>query len=71
MKKDRFLHHCLEAEAGRDTFVAHPTSNQEGKVIECNVETGHLVVQTVDNHRHTWDYRECEDLKHPKSGPMV
>ncbi|BCA78253.1 hypothetical protein [Desulfuromonas sp. AOP6] len=71
MKKEEFLHHCLEAEAGRDTFVTHPPSKEEGRVVECNVEKGHLIVQTADDHRRCWDYRECEDLSHSKSGPMV
>ncbi|WP_432822475.1 hypothetical protein [Trichloromonas sp.] len=71
MKKDRFEHHCLEAEAGNDAFVAHPASGEEGRVIECSLKLGHLVVQTSDNQRRCWDFHECEDLNHPKSGPMI
>ncbi|OHB33194.1 MAG: hypothetical protein A2X84_02230 [Desulfuromonadaceae bacterium GWC2_58_13] len=71
MIKDRFLHHCLQAEAGRDAFVAHPSSNEEGRVIECNLNSGHLVVQTPENEKRCWDYHECEDLDRPKVGPML
>jgi hypothetical protein len=71
MKKDRFEHHCLEAEAGNGAFVAHPSTGEEGMVIECSLKLGHVVVQTSDNQKRCWDYRECEDLVHPKSGPMV
>jgi len=71
MKKEEFLHHCQEAKAGRDTFVAHPPSKEEGSAMECNIKKSHLIVQTADNHRHCWDYREREDLSHSKSGPMA
>jgi len=62
MNKDRFLHHCLEAEAGRDAFVAHPSSSEDGMVTECILKSGHFVVHTPDNETRCWDYRECEDL---------
>ncbi len=71
MKKERFEHHCLEVEAGNDAFVAHPSTGEEGIVIECRLDMGHLVVRTSDNHRRCWDFRECEDLNHTKSGPMI
>lgn len=71
MKKDRFEHHCLEAEAGADAFVAHPSTGEEGIVVCCGLTSGHMVVQTPDNNKRCWDYRECEDLVHPKSGPMI
>ncbi len=71
MKRDRFEHHCQEVESGRDAFVAHPNSGEEGLVIECSLNAGHLVVQTSDNQKRCWDFNECEDLNHPKSGPMV
>jgi hypothetical protein len=71
MNKDRFEHHCLQAEAGRDAFVSHPASNEEGRVIECNLNSGHVVVQTVENQKRCWDFHECEDLNRPKIGPML
>jgi hypothetical protein len=73
MKKDRFEHHCLEAEAeaGRDAFVEHPFSREEGMVISCSLTSGHMLIKTPDNSKRCWDYRECEDLDHPKSGPMI
>jgi len=71
MNKDRFEHHCLEAEAGNDTFVRHPSSKEEGRVIECSLKSGHVVVQTSEDQRRCWDYRECEDLDRTKVGPML
>ncbi len=71
MKKDRYLHHCLEAEAGRDTFVAHPSTKEEGIVVECSLKSGHIIVETSDHLRRCWDYRECTDLDHTKFGPMI
>ncbi|PLX80870.1 MAG: hypothetical protein C0616_06565 [Desulfuromonas sp.] len=71
MRKDRYQHLCLETEAGNDSFVRHPATNEEGRVTECVMSTGHMVVQTNDNHTRCWDYHDCEDLDHPKSGPMV
>lgn len=71
MNKDRFMHHCLDSEGGKDAFVSHPATGEEGRVVDCNLQTGHLVVQTAENQKRCWDYKACEDLKHPKTGPMV
>jgi len=71
MQKDRFEHLCLEAEAGRDAFVRHPFSNEEGMITRCIMKSGHMVVETRDQQTRCWDFNECEDLPHPKSGPMI
>lgn len=71
MNKDRFEHLCQEAEAGRDAFVRHPSSNEEGMVTSCVMKTGHLVVKTQDQQTLCWDFNECEDRLHPKTGPMI
>lgn len=71
MKRDRFQHLCLEAEAGNDAYVSHPASNEEGMVESCIMKTDHLVVRTNDGAKRCWDFRECEDLDRPKIGPMV
>lgn len=71
MKKDRFDFLCMEAEAGRDAFVRHPGTNEEGMVTRCVLNTGHLVVKTREQQTRCWDFNECEDLRHPKAGPMI
>lgn len=71
MDRNRFEHLCLEAEAGRDAFVRHPQSQEEGMISSCSLNTGQMVVHTREQETRCWDYQECEDLRHPKSGPMV
>jgi len=71
MKRDRFEHHCSEVEAGRDAFVSHPTTGEEGRVVGCSLKSGHMAVKTPENRDRCWDYSECEDLNRPKTGPMV
>jgi len=71
MQKSRFQHLCDEAQAGVDAFVSHPATNEEGMVTSCVMQSGHIVVKTTDEQTRCWDYHECEDLKHPKSGPMI
>jgi hypothetical protein len=71
MKRDRFEHLCLEAEAGRDAFIRHPDSNEEGLVTSCLMQTGHMVVKTTNRQTRCWDFKDCEDQLHPKTGPMI
>ena len=71
MKRDRFTFLCSEAEAGRDAFVRHPDSNEEGMVSSCIMRSNHMVVETTQGQTRCWDFSECEDLQHPKLGPMV
>lgn len=71
MNKNRYLHLCDSALAGEDAFVRHPVSNEEGVITSCVPQTGHVVVRTADDQARCWDYRECEELEHPKSGPMI
>jgi len=71
MKKDRFEFLCSEAEAGRDAFVRHPGSNEEGMVTSCVMKSGHMVVETRNHQTRCWNFNECTDLMHPKSGPMI
>jgi len=70
MNRSRFEHLCSEAQAGRDAFVRHPKSNEEGMVTKCDLKSDHVVVQTPQNETRCWDYHECRDLAHPKSSPM-
>ena len=71
MNRDRFTHVCLEAEGGRDAFVTHPSSAEEGIVKECILSSGHLVVETPGKETRCWDFRECEEMRHTKIGPMI
>jgi hypothetical protein len=58
MDKDRYLFLCSELEAGREAFVSHPSSEEEGGVVRC--EKDHLIVETVEGKERCWDFRECE-----------
>ncbi len=71
MKKDRFTFLCMETEAGRDTFVQHSSSNEQGLVRGCDLRGGMMLVQTAGNQPRRWEFSECEDLLRPKSGPMT
>jgi len=71
MNRSRYEHLCQEAEAGRDAYVSHPDSNEEGMIDSCLMKSDHLVVNTNTGEKKCWDYRECEDLHRPKIGPMT
>lgn len=71
MDRDRFEHLCQEVEAGRDAFVSHPDSKEQGIVTSCIRQTDHIMVETAQGNKRCWDYHECADLDRPKSGPMV
>ncbi len=71
MRKDRFEFLCMEAESGRDAFVRHPDSSEEGMVTGCDLRSGWMLVQTQGRQTRRWDFNECDDLKRPKMGPMV
>ncbi len=64
MKKDRFTFVCSEAEEGRDAFVAHSESQEEGRVMSCS--TDHIVVKTSEGNNRCWDFHECEELSRTK-----
>jgi len=71
MQRNRYEYLCAQADAGNDTFVCHPESNEEGMVTGCVVKTDHLLVKTPQGQTRCWDFHACEDLHHPKSGPMT
>lgn len=60
MEKERFQFVCAESESGRDAFVTHPASREEGRVMSCALE--HMVVETSDGKKHCWDFHECEEM---------
>lgn len=71
MQRNRFEFLCAEAQSGRDAFIRHPDSNEEGMVKSCILKSDHMVVQTALGQTRCWDYHECNDLSHPKSSPMI
>jgi hypothetical protein len=62
MKKDTYLYLCQESEAGRDAFVLHPDTNEEGRVTSCVLNTDHVIVSAPDGSNHCWDFHECEEM---------
>lgn len=66
-----YEHICSEANAGRDSFVRHPESNEEGLVTNCILQSGHMVVKTSHRETRCWDFVECEKLIDLKSRTMV
>ena len=71
MNKQRYDSLCMMAEQGRDAFVTHPASGEEGLVTDCVAQTRHMIVETPEGEKRCWDYQECEELRHEKSGPMI
>lgn len=71
MNQKIFEHICSEANAGRDAFVRHPESNEEGVVTNCILQSGHVVVKTSSGQSRCWDIGECEELIDLKSRTMV
>lgn len=71
MQRNRFEYLCSEAQSGRDAFVRHPDTNEEGLVTKCILKTDHMVVETAQGQTRCWDFHECNDLTHTKSGPLI
>lgn len=71
MKKEQFEHLCQVSESGQDAFIDHPDSGEHGLITTCVRPTGHMVVRTSEGQMRCWDFGECEELSHPKSGPMI
>ena len=66
MNSDRYKFVCLETEAGRDAFVIHPSSQEEGLVDTCILPSSHLIVRTANGKKRCWDYHECEEMTRMK-----
>ena len=64
MKKERFEYVCMQSEQGRDVFVIHPASGEEGQVISCSDEN--VVFRNTGGEQRTWDYRELEEITRSK-----
>jgi hypothetical protein len=65
MNKDRFTFVCNEAEQGRDAFVTHPATDEEGRVLNCSID--HVVVETGDGNQRCWDFRNVGELSRDKN----
>ena len=62
MEKETYRFLCQEMEAGRDAFVLHPKSQEEGRVVDCVLNTDHMIVSTPDGSKRCWDFHECEEM---------
>ena len=64
MEKERYDYVCIQTEQGRDAFVKHPESGEEGRVLNCSDEK--VEVETVSGQKRTWNYREVEEIARSK-----
>ena len=66
MTKDTYLYMCHEANAGRDAFISHPDTNEEGRLTACVLTEDHMIVETAAGDTRHWDYHECEEMDRMK-----
>ena len=66
MRKDRFIYLCQEAQAGRDAFVLHPKTREEGLVDSCTLAAQRVIVRTAAGKTRSWNYYDCEELSRLK-----
>ncbi|MEJ2470832.1 MAG: hypothetical protein P8Y91_10090 [Desulfuromonadales bacterium] len=71
MNTSRYQYVCAEAKAGRDTFIRHTESGEEGRVSKCVTANDHVIVETPQGETRCWDYNACEEVIDPRSRPMV
>ena len=71
MRKDRFVYLCRGTEAGRDAFVRHSDSHEEGMIAGCDLRSGMMLVLIPEKQTRCWGFKECQDLGDPKKGPMI
>ncbi len=64
MEKDRFEYVCAQTEQGRDAFVRHPESGEEGRVVDCSGDL--VVVENTKGEQRQWNYREVEEITRSK-----
>lgn len=64
MEKERYDYVCIQTEQGRDAFVKHPESGEEGRVLNCSDEK--VEVETASGQKRTWHYRELEEIARSK-----
>ena len=61
MNKERFSFVCNEAAGGRDAFVSHPLSDEDGRVKGCALS--HVIVETSTGNQRCWDFSEVEEMR--------
>jgi len=71
MKQNNYEHLCSEAKAGRDVFVRHLGSKEEGLVLDCVLKTNHVVVKTAEGESRCWDASECNEVIDLHSRTMI
>ncbi|HMB15962.1 MAG TPA: hypothetical protein VKN62_06575 [Pelovirga sp.] len=64
MDKERLSYICTQTEQGRDTFVRHPETGEEGRVLSCAGEQ--IEVENTAGEKRIWDYRETEQITRSK-----
>lgn len=61
MDKERFEYLCKASKSGQNAFILNSSTNETGRMVSC--ATSHFVVLTKEGQRHSWDYRECEEVQ--------
>lgn len=64
MNEERLIYICTQAKQGRDMFVRHPESGEEGRVLSCSGEQ--IEVENTEGIKRTWNYRETEQITRSK-----
>jgi hypothetical protein len=64
MEKERFDYVCVQTEQGRDEFVWHPPSGEEGRVLNCSGDK--VVFENTKGEQRTFDYHELEQVTRSK-----
>ncbi len=65
MEKDRFEYVRVQTEQGRDIFVRHVPSNEEGQVLSC---AGDLAtIKNTAGQEQTWHYSDIEEITRSKN----
>lgn len=64
MNQDRFRFVCNEAEQGRDAFVSHAKSDEQGRVTSCAMTQ--VMVETSSGAQRCWDYSEVREMEREK-----
>jgi hypothetical protein len=65
MEKERFVYVCVQTEQGRDVFVNHPGSGEEGRVVDCSGDQ--VMVENSAGEKRQWNYREVEEITRSKN----
>lgn len=64
MEKERYDYVCVQTEQGREIFVRHAASGEEGQALSC--EAGRVTVKNTSGQERTWPYAELEEITRSK-----